>query len=78
MWITYAHTAAVSAVAAKYLARPQSQTLGLIGVGGPGRWHDAERITSVNFGVATSDVALGSRIYQLALDKGLGKTLDLF
>lgn len=37
MWVTYARTAAVNALAARHLARPDAETLTLIGVGGLGR-----------------------------------------
>jgi ornithine cyclodeaminase/alanine dehydrogenase len=38
-WITAMRTAAASAVAAKYLARPDSETLGILGCGVQGRSH---------------------------------------
>jgi ornithine cyclodeaminase/alanine dehydrogenase-like protein (mu-crystallin family) len=38
MWITFARTAACAAVAAKYLARPEPKSLGLVGCGGLGEW----------------------------------------
>lgn len=38
MWITLARTAACAAVAAKYLARPKPERLGLVGCGGLGEW----------------------------------------
>lgn len=37
MWLSYARTAAATAVAAKYLARRDARTLGLVGAGGLGR-----------------------------------------
>src|SRR5579864_481338 len=40
-WITAARTGAVSAVAARALARPESQTLGLLGAGVQARAHVA-------------------------------------
>jgi ornithine cyclodeaminase/alanine dehydrogenase-like protein (mu-crystallin family) len=39
IWLSYTRTAAVTAVAAKYLARPDARTLGLIGAGGLARTH---------------------------------------
>lgn len=39
MWLSYTRTAAVTAVAAKYLARPDARVLGLIGAGGLARTH---------------------------------------
>lgn len=37
MWVTYQRTAALTAVAAKYLARPAAETIGVVGAGALGR-----------------------------------------
>jgi ornithine cyclodeaminase/alanine dehydrogenase-like protein (mu-crystallin family) len=39
MWLSYTRTAAVTAVAARHLARPDARVLGLIGAGGLARTH---------------------------------------
>ena len=38
MWITFVRTAACGAVAARYCARPEPESLGLVGCGGLGHW----------------------------------------
>lgn len=43
----------------------------------PGREHRDETIISLNLGVAVTDIAVAARIYQIALQKGLGRELPL-
>ena len=43
----------------------------------PGRETDRERIIAVNLGIALSDMAVAIRIYQRALQLGIGQTLPL-
>jgi ornithine cyclodeaminase/alanine dehydrogenase-like protein (mu-crystallin family) len=43
----------------------------------PGRESSDERIMSLNLGMGIMDVVVGHRIYQRALERGLGTQLDL-
>ena len=43
----------------------------------PGRQNDKERIMSMNLGLALEDVAVAIHIYQMALEKGIGRKLPL-
>lgn len=43
----------------------------------PGRTENTQRILAMNFGLAMSDMAVGSVIYQRAVEKGLGTWLPL-
>ncbi|KKM11640.1 hypothetical protein SY88_08150 [Clostridiales bacterium PH28_bin88] len=43
----------------------------------PGRANDQEKIIGMNLGIAINDMATASRIYQKAMEKGIGATLPL-
>jgi len=43
----------------------------------PGRENSSEKIISINLGLALEDVAVGIKIYQQALEKGIGQRLPL-
>jgi ornithine cyclodeaminase/alanine dehydrogenase len=43
----------------------------------PGRENDQERIMSMNLGLALEDIGVAKKIYLLALERGIGKTLML-
>lgn len=42
-----------------------------------GRENEAEKIIAYNIGIAISDIALGKHVYEKALSKGVGVSLDL-
>ncbi|MBC8234501.1 ornithine cyclodeaminase, partial [bacterium] len=43
----------------------------------PARQNDSERIISINLGLALEDIAVGIKIYQQAIEKGIGQKLPL-
>ena len=43
----------------------------------PGRQSDAERIISINLGLALEDMATAILVYRQALEKGIGQQLPL-